>query len=264
MTRVSPSILSADFSKLGDEVARVDRAGADWIHLDVMDGMFVPNITFGPPVVKAVRGSSGKFFDAHLMIEDPIRYVDAFADAGCDAITVHCEADGDIMGAIEKIKARGLKAGISVNPETPVERIDPYLPLVDIVLVMTVHPGFGGQSFISDCVPKITYASEWAEEHNPALEISVDGGVNDETAKVCVEAGATVLVAGSFLFKKADMAPTISAWHSLGPDAGCRDGSKSISHRRGAPDRTVRPPREDHRRRRVQHDLPVPLHHKAG
>lgn len=213
MTIISPSMLSADFSRLGDELVRVEKAGADWVHLDVMDGAFVPNITFGPPVIKAIRGLSKIPFDAHLMIEDPIRYIDDFADAGCDLITVHCEASGDIHGAIARIRDRDLRPGISISPETGVDALEEFLPEVDLVLVMTVRPGFGGQSFVQDSVHKISWVKEWSKKNGRDLLVSVDGGINEETAKVCLRAGVDVIVAGTYLFRAKDMGLAIAQWH---------------------------------------------------
>lgn len=208
-------MLSANFSKFGEEIERVERSGADWIHLDVMDGMFVPNITIGAPIIKAVRKNSELPFDVHLMIEDPIRYIDDFTKAGADILTVHTEAKGDIMGAIDKIHENGLKAGISLNPGTPVSDITIYLNKVDLVLVMTVQPGFGGQSFREEGIPKIEFLRRYADENGLGYDISVDGGINRNTGKRCADAGATVLAAGSYLFKMDDMSPEIELWHGF-------------------------------------------------
>ena len=208
-------MLSANFSKFGEEIERVERSGADWIHLDVMDGMFVPNITIGAPIIKAVRKNSELPFDVHLMIEDPIRYIDDFTKAGADILTVHTEAKGDIMGAIDKIHENGLKAGISLNPGTPVSDITIYLNKVDLVLVMTVQPGFGGQSFREEGIPKIEFLRRYADENGLRYDISVDGGINRNSGKRCADAGATVLAAGSYLFKMDDMSPEIELWHGF-------------------------------------------------
>ncbi|HKM14114.1 MAG TPA: ribulose-phosphate 3-epimerase [Candidatus Methanomethylophilaceae archaeon] len=218
MTKVSASILSADFSKLGDEMKRLEAAGADWAHVDVMDGMFVPNITIGPSVIQAVRKCTKIPFDVHLMIERPERYITDFARAGADYLTVHPESKGDQLKAINMIRDAGLKPGISINPDTDVKVLDKYLDKVDLVLIMTVHPGFGGQKFIPSGIDKIRYVKEWAEEHNPKLEISVDGGINRETGLKCVEAGATVLAAGSALFGLDDMSSEIKIWQDFGPN----------------------------------------------
>ena len=208
-------MLSADFSRFGEEIERVERSGADWIHLDVMDGMFVPNITIGAPIVKAVRKNSELPFDVHLMIEGPIRYVDDFVKAGADILTIHAEAKGDTIATLKKIHDNGIKAGICLNPGTPVSEIMRYLDKVELVLVMTVQPGFGGQSFREEGIPKIDFLSKYAKENGLNYDISVDGGINRETGKRCADAGATVLAAGSYLFKMDDMAPEIELWHSF-------------------------------------------------
>ncbi len=204
MMKIAPSILSADFSKLGEDIREVEAGGADYIHVDVMDGHFVPNITLGPPIVKAIRPITGLPLDVHLMISEPAKYVDAFADAGADYITVHVEADPHIHRTIQLIKNRGVKAGVVLNPGTASELIKPLIADIDMVLLMTVNPGFGGQAFIPSVVTKIKEIRKWADELNPALEIEVDGGINLETIAVCAEAGADVFVAGSAIYNQSD------------------------------------------------------------
>ncbi|MFP4098178.1 MAG: ribulose-phosphate 3-epimerase [Alphaproteobacteria bacterium] len=198
--KIAPSILSADFSKLGEEVAAIDKAGADYIHIDVMDGHFVPNLTFGAPVVKAIRNATKKPFDVHLMIcpVDPL--IDDFVNAGSDIITAHIEAGPHLHRTLQHIKAKGVKAGVSLNPHTPVENIKHIMDMVDLILIMTVNPGFGGQSFIP-LIDKISQTRAMINETGRNIDLQVDGGINPETAKKVVSAGADVLVAGTAIFK---------------------------------------------------------------
>ena len=210
MIKIAPSILSADFANLERDIHRISTA--DYVHVDVMDGVFVPNISIGIPVVQSIRKVTDMFLDVHLMIVEPVRYVEQFCDAGADLVTVHVESDTEenIHAAIDKIHAKGKKAGIVLKPKTPAEAALPFLEKVELILVMTVEPGFGGQKFMADMMPKVTALRKLIDEKNPACELEVDGGVDPETAKVCVAAGANVLVAGSAVYKSPDIPARIA------------------------------------------------------
>ena len=213
MLKVAPSILSADFVNLERDIRALTPAGADYVHVDVMDGLFVPNITIGIPVVAAIRKITELPLDVHLMIDRPIRYVDDFCKAGSDILTIHVEADTEenTIAALKRIRENGVKAAISVKPKTPAEAVLPYLPYCDLILVMTVEPGFGGQAFMDDMMPKLKKIRTYIDAQNPTCELEVDGGINAKTAKICQENGANVFVAGSAYFKAEDPAAFVES-----------------------------------------------------
>lgn len=204
MIEISPSVLGADLMRLGEEIRRVEAMGLHWLHLDHMDGHFVPNISFGPDFVRAMRAQTGLFLDVHLMLSQPMRYIAAYADAGADLITVHVEAEDDAQSVLREIAARGVRAGISIRPGTPPQAIEALLPLCDLVLVMTVEPGFGGQSLREDCLAKIPLLREMIRRTGRDILIEVDGGVKRENAGSVIDAGADVLVMGTGLFRAQD------------------------------------------------------------
>ena len=208
MAKIAPSILAADFANLERDIRNIEENGADFVHVDIMDGIFVPNISIGIPVVKAIRPVTKLPLDVHLMIDRPIRYVEEFVKAGADYLTIHIEADQpqNTLEALDKIRALGCKAGIVLKPKTPAEAAIPYLEKCDLILVMTVEPGFGGQKFMADMMPKVQQLKEWMEDINPDCHIEVDGGVDANTCAVCKKSGADVLVAGSAYFKAEDKA----------------------------------------------------------
>jgi ribulose-phosphate 3-epimerase len=220
---IAPSILSADFARLGDEIEAIEKGGADWVHVDVMDGHFVPNITIGPPVVASVRKITKLPLDVHLMIEDPDTYIIPFAEAGADIITVHSEAATHLHRSIQFIKDQGCKAGVSLNPATPLSALDYVLSELDIVLIMSVNPGFGGQKFIPGVLPKIQRLRELILERGTEAEIEVDGGMNSNTISEAATAGANIFVAGNAVFTTEDYGKTIGELRSLAESAGQAD-----------------------------------------
>lgn len=211
MIKVAPSILSADFGKMAEAVQNIEKWGADWVHCDVMDGVYVPNITFGMPMVKALRKYTDMFLDVHLMITRPEKYVGQFCDAGADLVTFHPEASEDVEGALNEIKSKGVKCGLVVNADQPFSVAEPYLDRIDLLLIMTVQAGFGGQSFKEDCLEKVRRGAEIKREKGYSYEIEIDGGVSPANIERCKDAGGTVVVAGSAVFKAEDPAAAVRA-----------------------------------------------------
>ncbi len=213
--QIAPSLLSCDFAVMGSEIERMDRAGADYMHLDVMDGDFVPNLTFGAPVIKAVRGYTSVPFDVHLMISNPLKYIDDFADAGADIITFHIESKSPVKETIEKIKSHNIKAGVVIKPNTMAEAVFPYLEMLDWVLVMTVEPGFGGQKFMAQHLDKVRKIKAQAKKINKEITLEIDGGVGESNIKEAFDAGVDVCVAGTSVFKAPDSAQAIANLKAL-------------------------------------------------